>query len=76
MLYAKCTIMGSTTNLTLDHSIACEVMNELVAFESKKQHTNSLLILHFNFNKLEISLLWGPILAMKPPWKINLPWEM
>ncbi len=78
MPYAKCTIMGSATNLILtpNHSTTCEAMNELVAFESKRQHTNSLLILHFNFNKLEASFLWAPILAMKPLWKINLPWEM
>jgi len=49
-----------------NHSIACEVMNELVASKSNKQHTNSLFILHFNFKKLEASLLWAPILAMKP----------
>jgi hypothetical protein len=42
-------------------------MKELVACESNKQHTNSLFMLHFNFNKLKALLLWAPILDMKPP---------
>jgi hypothetical protein len=78
MPYAKCTIMGSPIDLILtpNHSAACEVMNELVVSEWKRQHTNSLFILHFNFSKWVASLLWATILAMKPPWKISLPWEM
>jgi hypothetical protein len=60
---AKCIVMGSTTNLVLtpNYSTACGVMNKLVALESKKQPTNLLFILHFNFNKLESSLSWAPI---------------
>jgi hypothetical protein len=51
-------------------------MNEFVALESNKQPTISSFIVHFNFNKLEVLLLWAPILATKPLWKINLPWAM
>jgi hypothetical protein len=60
---ANCTVMGSTINLVLipNYSTACGVTNELVTFESKRQHTNLLFILHFNFNKLEASLSWAPI---------------
>jgi hypothetical protein len=51
-------------------------MNELVDLKSKKQPTILLFILQFNFNKLEALLSWAPILATKPPWIINLTWEM
>jgi hypothetical protein len=63
MPYANRTGMGSTINLVLipNYSIACGAMNKLVAPKSKKQHTNLLFILHFNFNKLEASLSWAPI---------------
>jgi hypothetical protein len=70
--------MGSAINSILirNHYVTCEVMNKLVIHESKKQHTNTLFTSHFNFNKLEVSLLLAFTLAMKPPWKIFLPWEM
>jgi hypothetical protein len=58
-----------------NHFAICEIMNEFVIIESKKQH-KKLFILHLNCNKLETSLLLVPILAMKSPWKISLPWEM
>jgi hypothetical protein len=51
-------------------------MNKLVILESKRQHKNTLFTLHFNFNKLEVLLLLALTLAMKPPWKKNLPWEV
>ncbi len=55
---AKCTKMGSTTNLVLtsNHSIVCKVMNKFVTPKSKKQHTKLLFILYLTFNKFETSL--------------------
>jgi hypothetical protein len=78
MLCANCIMMGSMTSLVLipSHFVAYEIVNKFVAHVSKKQHTNSSFILQFNFNKLEASLSCAPILAIKPPWRINLPWAM
>jgi hypothetical protein len=72
------TVMGSATNLVLTPNCfaAYEVMNKFVALESKKQHISSSFILQFNFNKLEASFSFAHILAMKPPWRINLLWAM
>jgi hypothetical protein len=50
-------------------------MNKLIVHFSKKQPTILLFILQFNFNKLEALFSQTPILATKPPWMINLPWE-
>jgi hypothetical protein len=75
---ANCTVMGFDTNSVLipSHSIACKIMNEFGILEFKKQPTISSFILQFNFNKLEALLLCAPILAMEPPWIINLPLAM
>jgi len=78
MLCAKCIVIGSANNLVLipKRFVIYEIMNKLVAFKSKRQHTNSLFILHLNFNNLEALLLLVPILVTKPPWKIFLHWEI
>jgi hypothetical protein len=70
------TMIGFATNLVLtpNHFVTCEVMTELVTPKSKRQNINLLFILHFNFNKSEASILWAPILAMKPSRRIILPW--
>jgi hypothetical protein len=73
---ANCTMMGPTINSVLipNHFTTYKVMNEFVAFESKKQPTSSSFILQFNFNKLEASLPCAFNPATKLPWIINLPW--
>jgi len=49
------------------------------AYFEQNKHTlkaNINIYLTIKFNKLEALLSWAPILATKPPWRINLPWAM
>jgi hypothetical protein len=64
----KCIVMESAIHLVLipNRSDVYKIMYELVIIESNKQHTNSLFIIHINFNKLEALLSWAFTLATKP----------
>jgi hypothetical protein len=69
MTCAKCTIMGYAINLVLivNRPIIYKIMYELVIPKSNRIHTNSLFIIHLNFNKLEALLSRASTLATKPP---------